>query len=759
MVNEMPTFQQRPAFNDNTDVEGDGVIDLERLFKAVMRQRVIVAAVAAFMMVVSGIYAITAVPMFTATSSVMIDKGRSMVLQQLTDLGGSSDDETTVLSQIEVFRSQAVGYEVVDRLKLVDNAEFMAEDRSIIDVLKSGLAGIFGSDETEGSPDADQLRDSALSRLQAGMDVERVGQTYIINISYTSPSPELSAKIATGIAEAYLRDSLNSKYEATRRASKWLQERIAELEQKALQSDLAVERFRASNGLLSTGNGLVTDQNLAQINSALGTAQSQAATARARYEEITKNIEANDVDAVVKEVLDSPIANNLREQYLLSAKSEAEISARLGPNHEQAVRHRRNMAEYKALLFGELGRIAQSYNNEAQVADGRVRSLLASLATSSSQSAVADQSQVKLRELQREAETYRNLYQSFLQRYQQAIQQQSFSATGARIISRAAPPLIPSSPKLMLSIVGGLLLGGILGGAIGALREFQERFYRTGDGIREDLGKEFLGMLPLVDDRDDTALPVVSEQATERSVRAGSLTSRYSLSNPLSSFAETLRSAKIAVDFSTSPNANRIVGIASTLPDEGKSTVAVNFARLLASQGHQCVLIDADLRSPGATRMIAPHAKAGLVEVLLGEVSVEDALMTDPLSGMKFMPTVLRERLPFSAELLVSPAMRGVFANLLSKYEYIVLDLPPVGAVVDARALSSTIDSFVYVVEWGRTARRAVRNAFQTEEQISRKCAGVILSKVDQKKMRLYSLHGDTEYYASRYSSYYEEAS
>lgn len=126
---------------------------------------------------------------------------------------------------------------------------------------------------------------------------------------------------------------------------------------------------------------------------------------------------------------------------------------------------------------------------------------------------------------------------------------------------------------------------------------------------------------------------------------------------------------------------------------------------------------------------------------------------------MKFMPTVLRERLPFSAELLVSPAMRGVFANLLSKYEYIVLDLPPVGAVVDARALSSTIDSFVYVVEWGRTARRAVRNAFQTEEQISRKCAGVILSKVDQKKMRLYSLHGDTEYYASRYSSYYEEAS
>ncbi len=747
--------------HENVDDNGRvDVIQIDALLGAARRQWIVVAVCVAFAALLGLVVATTSVPLYTATAKVLMDRNTNQVVQQLSAIGSVLDDESSVLSQVELLQSETIGLAVVDKLDLSNDAQFMADQSSLLGSVVRFVRSVVNvsqwfSNAEEDSAAIEAKRRSALGKVLKNIRVTRVGRTYVLEINYTSPSPELAAKVANGIASEYLVDKLNSKYDATRRASVWLQDRIDELRQKAMETDLAVQKFRSANGLVTAGNSLVSDQQLSELNSALIVAQSDSAKAAAKLDGIQKVISAGQSDAIVTDALDSSIVNEMRKKYLAASKLESEISSRLGTQHIQAIRLRKEMEEYRRLMFEELGRIAESYKSDLAIAKARETSLQNSVSLATGVSAVANETQVQLRELEREAETYKNLYQTFLQRYQEAVQQQSFPVTDARVISSANPPSSPSQPRKMLLLAAFCIMGAGIGAGIGAFREFRDRFFRTGEQVRDILGLEFLGIAPLMND----GLRVV-DNATEsnpRSIRKATEVTNYVIDHPLSSFAETLRSAKIAADLGISEKECKVIGIVSTLPGEGKSTVSVNFAELLASQGSRVILIDADLRNPGATRAIGRHAQEGLLETLLDGKSPKDCFLYNARTGMAFLPAVVKHRVPHSSELLSSVAMRKLLSTLSSSADYIIIDLPPLGPVVDARAMASRIDGFVYVAEWGKTARRVVRQTLETEPLIRQKCLGVILNKVDQEKMNLYRSYGSTEYYYSRYSEYYQE--
>ncbi|WP_277995962.1 MULTISPECIES: polysaccharide biosynthesis tyrosine autokinase [unclassified Rhizobium] len=738
------------------------MLDIEWMLGIARRQWRVVAA-AAFLAALAGLlYVMTAVPLYTADISVLLDAEKNQLVEELSMSGAGLEDETALLSQIEVLTSETIGLAVVDKLKLGEDPIFMAEPRSILGTVLAPVRALmnipkwFASNQVE--DDAQARRAQAQLILSRNMSVDRVGKTYVLRIGYTSPSPQMAARIANAIGDAYVVDKLNSKYESTRRASAWLQERIVELRQKALETDLAVQKFRTANGLVSTGSQLVSDQQLSELNTALITAQAETAKARARLDRIQSIVSSGQSDAIVTDVLDSSVSTELRKKYLDSAKLEGEISKKLGPNHVQAVRLRAEMAEYKRLMFEEVNRIAESYRSEVDVAAAREKSLQDSVSKATNISATANETQVQLRELERESDTYRTLYQTFLQRYQEAVQQQSFPVTEARIISSASAPEKASFPRKPLVLALFVVMGAAAGTGVGAFREFRDRFFRTGDQVRDILKQEYLGAAPLVIESKQPRNALQVGEVNPRLINKQSSISDYVLDNPLSAFAETLRSAKIAADLSILSNKCKVIGIVSTLPGEGKSTVSTNFAELLASQGNRTVLIDADLRNPGTTRMLARHAQAGILEILLDDKAPQDVLLSNPRTKLAFLPAVIKHRVPHSSELLISPAMRGLIAKLSQHFDYIIVDLPPIGPVVDARAMASTIiDGFIYVVEWGQTARRVVRHTLNTEPQIASKCLGVILNKVDNEKMKLYRSYGSSEYYHSRYSQYYQE--
>lgn len=735
-------------------------IDFDALIGAARRQWTVVAICVACAALVGFAVATTSVPLYTASAKVLMDRDANQVVQQLSVIGGALDDEASVLSQVELLQSETIGLAVVDKLDLSNDPEFMAGQSSLISSVSRFIKSVVNvsqwfSNDSQDSVVTEAQRRAALGRVLSNVDITRVGRTYVLEIEYTSPSQELAARVANGIASEYLLDKLNSKYDATRRASVWLQDRIDELRQKAMETDLAVQKFKSANGLVAAGNSLVSDQQLSELNSALIVAQSDSAKAAAKLDGIQKVISAGQSDAIVTDALDSSIVNEMRKKYLAASKLESEISTRLGAQHIQAIRLRKEMEEYRRLMFEELGRIAESYKSDLAIAKAREISLQDSVAQATGVSAVANETQVQLRELEREAETYKNLYQTFLQRYQEAVQQQSFPVTDARIISKASPPSSPSHPRKMLLLAAFCVVGAGIGTGIGAFREFRDRFFRTGEQVRDILGLEFLGIAPLMN--DGLRMSDNAAESNPRSIRKATEVTNYVIDHPLSAFAETLRSAKIAADLGVSEKECKVIGVVSTLPGEGKSTVSINFAELLASQGSRVILIDADLRNPGATRAIGRHAQEGLLETLLDGKSPKDCFLYNARTGMAFLPAVVKHRVPHSSELLSSVSMRKLLSTLSASADYIIIDLPPLGPVVDARAMASRIDGFVYVAEWGKTARRVVRQTLDTEPLIRQKCLGVVLNKVDQEKMNLYRSYGSTEYYYSRYSEYYQE--
>lgn len=736
-------------------------IDIDAALAIIRRQWRIVLAAIAVAGAIGLAFAATAVPIYSATATLLIDRNNSQIVEQLSTIGGVIEDEASILSQVEVLQSETIGLAVVDSLKLTENQEFRATRASLLSSIFGTIRSLvnvsqwFSPAKKESVVDDGTLKRSLSDQLLNGLSVKRIGRTYALELTYNSTSPVLAAQIVNAVASAYLLDKLNSKYEATRRASDWLSDRIAELRQRALDTDLAVQKFRAEHNLISTGNNsLLSDQQLAESNSALILAQSETAKARARVQRIEHILATDDVDGVVTDILDSSVANDLRKKYLESSKIEAEITRRLGSNHIQAVRLRNEMQEYRRLMFQEISRIAQSYKSDLEVSEAKEKSLAESVAKATDISNSASETQVQLRELQREAETYKNMYQTFLQRYQEAMQQQSFPVTEARVISKAMPPRIPSKPNKPIILALFMIMGAAAGGGIAMFREFRDRFFRTGEQVRDVLGLEFLGNTPLIPNKPVTEAP----ESGHPGLTLPTSVARYAVDHPLSSFAETLRSTRLAIDLGISAKSGaRIVGVVSALPSEGKSTISINLAQLLAGQGARVLLLDADIRNPGATRAMARRASEGLLEVLLEGRSVQDVLLRDEKTKLAFLPTVVKQRVPHSSELLTSAQMHKLLAEASNAFDYIIVDLPPLGPVVDARAMAGRIDGFIFVTEWGKTARRAVRNTVENEVHIRKKCLGVILNKVDTEKLKLYRAYGSSEYYHSRYTRYYHD--
>jgi polysaccharide biosynthesis transport protein len=741
-------------------------LDLEYLFSAARRRLPIFLAACLAAVILGLAYIVTAIPLYTAYTDVLIDE-RSPNNGDAAALSGPGFDTTAVDSQVEVVRSGKIGLAVVEALQLHKDPRHMASDGDILSqtlrFAKSTLKGVF-SDQKDLAGDEEALKKrSALNKLQQNLTVQRLARTHVFRIGYLSSDRELAAQIANGFAEAYLTDQLDSKFEATRRASSWLQERIEELRRAALSSDLAVQKYRMENNLLAPRGVLVSDQQLSELNSQLILARAASAQAEARYRRIRVILESGQTDAAVSEALDNSVINKLRSSYLDASKKEAEFSKQVGPDHIQTVRLRGELREYERLIFDELKRIAESYESDFLVAKAREQNLSESLSGAAGISAGANVTQVTLRQLEREAETYRNLHQTFLQRYQEALQRQSFPVMEARVITPASVPVEASHPRITLALVLSLMMGGVAGVGLGSLLEFRDRAFRTGDQVRSELGLEFLGMLPRVQARRLRRFRIRSwrrllktSRRAARHVELSTTLMRHVLDSPLSQFAETLRSAKVALDL-TLLNRPKLIGVMSVLPGEGKTTVAMNLAELIAHQGASVLLIDGDMRKPGLTRSVAPKSKVGLVEALLDKKPLDELYLTEPESKLTILPGGGNRRVTHTSDLLSSAAMAQLLRTEQKNFDYIIIDLPPMGVVVDVRAVAPMLEAFVLVAEWGRTMRKAVRTSLSSEPGVREKCVGVILNKVEGSKLRRYESFGSIEYYAGKYSGYYRD--
>ncbi len=462
-------------------------------------------------------YLMTAIPLYTAQTSLLLDNKRLRGVEDAYDNMGPALDTgaSFVESQVEVIKSDKVALYVVDKLGLLEKANAApAEQPNLLKRIYRDLKErIFPGPKLKIAETPDSRRRALADGIRGGLDAFRVPRTLLIQLSYTSPSPEMAANIVNTFADAYLVDQLDAKYDAAKRAGAWLEDRMAELKQQVLTTDLAVQRFKANNNLISSGGKLVNEQQLGEVNTQLVAARAETARAEARYERIKAILDGHLTDAVVTEAIGNSVIEQLRTKYVNAAQRQADLLQRLGPDHDAVVGLRAEMKEYERLMFEELGRIAEVYRSELDIAKRREEALKTNFSSLVGENASSNETLVALRELERESESYRTLYQSFLQRYQQVVQNQSFPITDARIIRSAQPPTGASKPQKARIMALALLFGLGMGVCFGVLREMSDSGFRTADQVRDELGLEFLGILPEIEDDGEHSTRVSRRRA------------------------------------------------------------------------------------------------------------------------------------------------------------------------------------------------------------------------------------------------------
>jgi len=739
------------------------------------------------------VYVLTAPPMYTAQTSMIIDTRKLQLFQKQEPASGSTlIDSAMVDSEVEMLKSENVSLAVIKRFHLAEDPEFVGRAGGLFPAIIGLISNLFD----HGAPlsEYDRVRRAA-TVFADRLTVKRVGFSYIIQISFQSLDPQRAADIADAVANAYIVDQLEAKFQAARQAGGWLQDRLRELREQASTAERAVVEFKAKNNIVNTGGTdkrLVAEQQVAELNSQLVIARAQVSESRARLDRIQAVLRADSpdatVDATVADTLKNDVITKLRSQYLTLAEREADWSRRYGSDHLAVTNLRSQMSEIKNSILDELRRIAESYRSDYEIAKQREAGIKQELALAVTQSQVVDRAQVELSELESNAQSYRTLYDDFLQRYTESVQQQSFPITEARVVTPAARPLTKSHPRTLLVLLISTSGGIVLGLMIGHLRDLTDRVFRTRDQVEQLLALDCLATVPNiktvtpkrdsspalkikvepiepaadppatadvnVDEPADNPSPV-TEPAAESSDRR--IIARMDdllwqvVDFPLSPYAEAIRSVKMAADLTGARVSKKIrrpkkvLGITSSSPNEGKSTIAASLAQLISHSGKRVILVDCDLRAPRLTRMMAPDAKAGLLEVTSGDASLNDVVWTDNSGKLSFLPAV-GTRIPHTAEILGADEIRTLFEQLRGIYDYIIVDLTPLVPIIDVRATEGLIDYYIFVVEWGRTKIDLVQRSLKEAAGIYNKILGVVLNKVDSSELKRYEGYGSYDH-------------
>jgi polysaccharide biosynthesis transport protein len=727
-----------PAVENDHD---SGTVSMLQVRDFLGRQWRLIALVTGLAIVVGAGYIAISPSRYTAQADMIIDTKRVTWTQTEMASENRPVEDASVESEIETTKSEKVGLTVIRRLHLNEDPEFIGAGRGLV----RRILSVFRFSASEREPSNDELMRVALTAFKDNLRVIRLGRSYIEQIAFTSLDKNKAATIANAVADGYIEDQMQAKFEATHRASAWLEQRIGELRQQASDAYRAVQDFKSENSIIIGVDGkLASEVELDQLGIALAKARADTSQARARYDRISRVIEQRSEneslsipDPVVTDALSNPVITKLRQQFLDDQNKESEWSARYGSDHLAARNLRAEMAALQRAIWDEVSRIGESYKSELQIAKSQEESIDKRMIDVFQKSASTRQSQVRLRELETAANTYRGIYETFLSRFTQSVQQQSFPSTEARVVTLATAPNAPSSPKIGLTLALAALCGLGLGVISAVAREQMNRQIHTRVQLEKLLGTTCLAVLPALTKRKRVIgkLRATQDSGAFRQINEVA---------PFSATAEALRYIKVAIDLH--PTGGKVIGIVSALPGEGKTTVATAFAAFVAKSGARTLLVDGDLRNPSMTRALGYSDVPGLLNMVADKSSFCDLVVTDSKFKFDFLPSSTQIRPSNSSDVLNSPAMKDMLRAASNDYDYVLVDLPPILPVVDVKAVAHLFDAFVLVVEWGSTSTDEILKAVGASPILSERLLGAVLNKADEAVMRRFEGYSDRRY-------------
>ncbi len=707
---------------------------------AVLRhQRRIVLAVLVLFLAAAGFYVATAPRLYTATASLLIDPRQEDPLQKQRPASDAQIETTTLESQAQILTSDTIARAVVRQLDLTHDPEFMRDDTPLVlRWIRQALALL--TEEMARPPTPADVEQDAVDRLTHMISAGRSGRSYILTLSIVARDPEKAARIANAVASAYSDDQLSFRLASVDRSAGWLKTRAAELRQQSLDADRAVQAYKSANGIVDTPRGVVQEQQLNDLNTQLALARAQVAEKRGRLERASTLGEDDMPDPSFAESIANPVIVKLRQQYLDDQRRETELRTRYGESHPAVVTLRANMDELRRSVRDEMARIIESFRSDYRTAKASQDELERNVARLMEQAGQTNRERVELRALETTAQTYRTLFETFLQQYATTLQQQSFPILTTRVITQAQAPKRKSHPRTSLILLGSAVAGLGFGWLIGLARETAFPVLRTEREIEDLTGLTPLGQIPNIAHKRRpfwrNARRTRSPDAN-RFVGGGSALLQITRMYPHSWFADTIAHVHRALAAAEGRRGARIVGILSAQPGEGKTIVAANLAQHLAKAGARTLLLDLDLHHPTLTETTQAAGEQGLGEAVASEAGMRAALVIDGESGLCFIPSGGARRAHHSAEALTSPLLQTFVERMRESFDYVVLDLPTLDSVIDARAVSMLADSFVVVGAADRTQADALLRALDRWETAGlMPIVGFVLNRVKSRDPR-----------------------
>lgn len=704
-----------------------------------------------------------ATPMYKASARLLLDTRTFKVLSTEAALSGvDTMNLGAIQSELEVIQSEFLIGRVVDKLGLANNPDFNGTKApGFIDSAFAPLRELWATGistllapapkpqpaaaqparTSRPAEESDPRRRSAIGAVSGGLNVTLLGRTYVILITVESPDGTMSARIANAVAEAYLADQIDTKNEANRRATEWLEQRLAELRRNLQVAEEAVASYRRDKGLAGSPEGAVSTQTLSDLNGKYVGARTKRIEREARLVALSRaSLNPGEI-ANIAEVSGNTMLAALRIQDAELTRKMAELSSMLGDNHPKMIQARNELASVRARFLSETQRITLAVRAELDAAKAEEDELKGLVDKAAVVSGTASQYEAEQKQLEREAQSNRTLYESFLTRFKELREQQDIQRADARILAYAHPSGAPSSPNYKTGLMAAFVIGCLLGMAGAVAAEKLDRVFRSAAQVEDATGVGVLGMVP-----------EVKGAAAQRSNVVA-----HVLENTTSPAAEAIRAVFTAISLGSLDRPPRVIAVTSSTPSEGKTTFVASLGGLLTKMNasRRVLIVDLDLRQARMSAALGLKDRGGTIDdYLMGLKTLEECTKRHDNSGVDYI--LARPNTPNAPEILESHAMKAALATFSERYDLVILDGPPVMAVSDARIIARLADYTVFIVQWAKTPREVVKTAVNALLGVSNH-VGIVINRVNLAKHARYG-YGDHGDYYSRYRGYYGTA-
>ena len=709
-------------------------ISLADLWLVIRKRRVLLLTMALGCAALAATAGLVRGKRYTASGEVQIQPGSASELKQsissmLTSGMGGLDE--IMESDAHILQSRTLLMAVAEKLKLQDNSGFLGGQRAIAGPNGETIPLLHGDLENP------YVRDTILRRLRGNLTVERVPRTEMISIEFKSRSPQLSADVVNALESEFIENNFISHYNTTKEVSKWLTGQMDDLRTIVQRSqDQMVDLQRKLGVMALDPEHSLMVQEIGDLQKGVSDATQQRVVAEARYR-ILESLPPDQIqDSPTAVGTDGPqsLLASLRAQRASVDGELARLRPVYGPNYPQVKQLTAQSNALNQEIRQQQNRVvaeAKDAYNLAQVAENKAQGMLNDR-THEIYGQRDDLVQYML--LSQEYDSNRRMYESIVARLREAAVDAGLDAADISVVDLAALPIAPSSMSPTKLGALGLLFGTFAGVTLSLFLEKMDTRLRDAHEIQEILGLPSLAMIPQSHwkSKGNDLEWVVGPEL---------------LRDPRSPFSESFRALRTSMRLSTTSRESKVIAVTSCQPAEGKSTVSVNMAAVLAQGGKKVALVDTDMRRPSVYKRLRLEGGKGLSEVLTGYYTLDEVTQThETLPTLDVIPSGTVPPLP--ADLLASDQMTEVVRQLRERYDYVIFDTPPVLSVTDPAIVAAQADGMVLVIRQGYCTRRMLARAAEILRELDVKVYGFVFNGVDASLPEYYGYLG---YYTYEY--------